>query len=43
LRKFLRTNETSFALPRVDGHYSGVLRTKSSRSEDTDAEVRGAR
>ena len=43
LRKFLGSNETSFALPRVDGRYSGVLRTKSSRSEDTDAEVRGAR
>jgi hypothetical protein len=48
LRKFLSSNETSFALPWVGGHYSGVLRTKSSRSsiersprsEDTDAEER---
>ena len=48
LRKFLSSNETSFALPWVGGHYSGVLRTKSSRSsiersprsEGTDAEER---
>ncbi len=48
LRKFLSSNEKSFALPWVGGHYSGVLRTKSSRSsiersprsEETDAEER---